>query len=120
MTTLSLPPALAPLTTQWRWTCWKWVEVKNGKRNKERFQGSKPLWHATTKKPATWHALDICLKPQTTADVAGIMFALGKAQGSYSDIGAIDSDDCRNKATGVLHPWAAALVNRARTYCEVT
>jgi putative DNA primase/helicase len=116
---ITLPPALAPLATEWRWTCWKWVE-KNGKRNKEPFQGHNLSWHASLKKPTTWNALDVCLKAQAAGEMDGIMFALGKADSGYSDIAAIDIDDCRNKDSGSLHPLAAALINRAHTYVEIT
>ena len=37
-----------------------------------------------------------------------------------TDILAFDIDDCRDKETGALHPWAQALVERADSYTEVT
>jgi hypothetical protein len=63
----------------------------------------------------TWCELEICLQAYNKQWVDGIGFALHQ-----SDIGAIDIDDCRNKETGDLHPWAAAVIARSKTYCEVT
>ena len=45
----------------------------------------------------------------------GIGFAL---QGS--GIAAFDVDDCRNAASGELHPWASGLIARCGTYAEIT
>jgi primase-polymerase (primpol)-like protein len=110
-----IPPALSTLASQARWMCWKWVTGKNGKPTKPPFQGRNPSRHADSTKPKTWCELQICLQAYNNQQVDGIGFALHQ-----SDIGAIDIDDCRNKETGELHPWAAAVVARSNTYCEVT
>jgi primase-polymerase (primpol)-like protein len=114
-----ISPALSALASQPRWMCWKWVEVKGKdgkpKRTKPPFQGRNPSRHADSTKPKTWCELQICLQAYNKQQVDGIGFALHQ-----SDIGAVDIDDCRNKKTGELHPWAAAVVARSNTYCEVT
>ena len=45
----------------------------------------------------------------------GIGFAL-----LNSGIAAFDIDDCRDPDTGVVHPWAQALVDAAGSYAEIT
>jgi hypothetical protein len=110
-----IPPALSTLASQARWMCWKWVTGKNGKPTKPPFQGRNPSRHADSTKSKTWCELEICLQAYNQQQVNGVGFALHQ-----SDIGAIDIDDCRNKETGELHPWAADIVARSNTYCEVT
>jgi hypothetical protein len=111
---LQLPTALSSLAHDTRWVVWRWVE-RAGKQTKPPFQGRNPSKFARSTDPATWCDLDTCLKVHSDRKVDGIGYAL-----AGSDIAAIDLDDCRNKDTGELHPWAAAVANRARSYCEVT
>src|SRR5262245_47668357 len=110
-----LPSALSTLALEMRWVVWRWIIRKNGKRTKPPFQGRYPSRFASSTKPETWSDFDTCVKTYNTKKVDGIGYAL-----AGSDVAAIDIDDCRDKDTGVLHPWAAALVNRAQSYCEVT
>jgi putative DNA primase/helicase len=110
-----LPPALSALAPQTRWVCWKWIVGKNGKRTKPPYQARYPNRFASSTKPETWSDLDACVKTYSNKEVDGIGYAL-----KDSDVGAIDIDDCRNKETGQLHPWAASVVDRANAYCEIT
>jgi hypothetical protein len=95
--------------------CWKWVIRKKGKPTKPPFRADAPGKHASSTDPATWSDIATAMLAYTKGKVHGIGFALFQ-----SDIGAIDIDDCRNKETGDLHPWAVAVVARSNTYCEVT
>jgi putative DNA primase/helicase len=88
---------------------------KNGKLTKPPFRADAPGEHASSADPATWGDIATAMLTYTEGNVDGIGFALRQ-----SDIGAIDIDDCRNKETGELHPWAAGVVDRSNTYCEVT
>jgi hypothetical protein len=114
---LVLPPALAPLQSEyaWHWMNWKWVKGKDGKLTKPPFQGRNPNWHARNNDPKTWSNLDTCLTNYKTGKADGVGFAL-----LNTELAAIDIDDCRNKETGALHPWAEGVVKRAQSYCEIT
>jgi hypothetical protein len=111
---LTLPPALAPLAAQPRWLGWRW-EKRDGKLSKVPYQGQASSRHASSTKPQTWCDLQTCLAADAADLFDGIGFAL-----MDSEIAALDIDDCRNKETGELHPWAANVVARSNTYCEVT
>jgi primase-polymerase (primpol)-like protein len=112
---ITLPTALYALASESRWVCWKWVTGKNGKPTKPPFQGRDPERHADSTKPHTWCELETCLRAYDKQQVDGVGYAL-----KDGDVAAIDIDDCRNKETGALHPWAASIVERSGTYCEVT
>jgi putative DNA primase/helicase len=99
---------------QQRWCVWRRQE-RDGKLSKVPYQGHASSQHASSTKPRTWCDLQTCQRAYEAERVDGIGFAL-----TDSDIAALDIDDCRNKETGELHPWAAALVARSSTYCEVT
>jgi hypothetical protein len=112
---LALSAALASLIQEPRWVVWKWVTGKNGKLTKPPYQGRAPEKLASSTDPATWSAIDVCMEAYCTEKCDGIGFAL-----HGSSVGAFDIDDCRNADSGVLHPWAADLVQRCNSYAEVT
>ena len=110
-----IPKALAPLAQEKRWVVWKWLTSKTGKLTKPPYQGRFPHKLADSTKPATWCDLQTCMLAYSEGRCDGIGFAL-----SGSNIGAMDIDDCRDKTTKQLHPWAAEQIERAGSYAEVT
>ena len=112
---LVLPSALSPLVEQPRWVVWKWTTGKNGKRTKPPFRADAPEKHASATDPATWSVAERAMQTYAAGQADGVGFAL-----RGSGIGAFDIDGCRDTTTGLLHPWAAALVERCGSYTEIT
>jgi hypothetical protein len=111
---IELPPALSPLTQQQRWVVWKWIVDKNGKKTKPPYQGAAPDRNASSTDPTTWCDFNTAMRAYCSHKADGIGFAL-----DASGLAAFDIDDCID-AAGVTHRWAIALVNRCRSYAEVT
>jgi hypothetical protein len=114
-TPIVLPPALAPLVVEQRWVVWKWVKGKNGKLTKPPFQGRAPHKYASSTDSGTWCDFDTAMRAYCENKAEGVGFAL-----AIGGVGAFDIDHCRDSASGDIHPWATALVNRCGSYAEVT
>jgi putative DNA primase/helicase len=103
-----------------RWGVWrkKTVKDKDGKDKitKVPYQGLTPAKKASSTKPETWSSLsDAQAAYAHVEDLDGIVFALKDAEYAVFDI-----DDCRDPATGSLHAWAKRLVERCKSYTEIT
>jgi putative DNA primase/helicase len=110
-----ISPALKLLTEHKRWLIWRWEKKDNGELTKVPYQG-----HATSRKADTTNAQHWCYVRS-----AMLAYAEGRCDGvgyvlTDGTIGAFDLDDCRNAATGEIHPFAKDLINRAGSYVEVT
>jgi hypothetical protein len=111
------PIALFPLLQMPNWCVWRW-EQKNGKWTKPPFRASKPDAHAKTDDRSTWGTSKDAFGAFGNGSCDGIGFMLDGTQ-----YGAIDLDDCRDKRTGTLAPWAQRVVDAAEeigAYAEVT
>jgi primase-polymerase (primpol)-like protein len=108
-----LPKALAPLIALPHWVIWRWETTKGGKRTKVPYQAAQPNRKATSTDRRTWSDFATALAAAKNAD--GIGFCL-----LNSEYGAFDIDDCRDPASGAIHPWAEKLVAKAGSYVEVT
>lgn len=104
------PVALEQMTAQHHWMLWKF-EQRGGKTTKIPYQASGPTAKANDQ--STWCDFDSAAL--VAHRYSGIGFAL-----LNSGIAAFDIDDCRDAATGDVHPWAQALVEAAGSYAEVT
>jgi hypothetical protein len=113
---LRLSPHLFAKTAHLRnWVCWKWG-LRDGKWTKVPKIGTAPSINAKSNTSGTWRTYDQSVESyrKGEADGIGLMLAL------ETDIVAIDIDKCRNAETGVIHPWASTLVQRANSYTEIT
>jgi len=108
----TLPTALAPLAALPHWVGWRLIINRQGKPTKVPFQLNNQTRHASTTNQTTWAAWPGAL---TVPNFDGVGFVL-----TETEIAAFDIDDCRDPASGTLHPWAQALVTRANSYVEVT
>jgi hypothetical protein len=102
------------LTAEKRWVIWKWETNKKGGRTKVPYRAKHPHTKAKSTNPATWSDYATAVAA-AAAHADGIGFCL-----LGSGFAAFDLDDCRDPATGTIHPWAAALVKRAASYTEIT
>jgi primase-polymerase (primpol)-like protein len=112
--TTALPAALAPLMALPNWLIWR-SEIKNDKPTKVPYKSAHPREPAKTNDPATWsdYAAAVAAAEATSANGTGFCM-------TDTNIAAFDVDKCRNPETGALHPKAKDLVDRARSYTEVT
>ena len=114
----NLPPALAPLIALDNWVVWRYEpKGKNGKLTKVPYQVRSPKKPAASNKPATWasyaEAVAIAVAVANRFDGVGFMLP-------GSGIAAFDLDDCRDPTSGIIHPWAQGLIERAASYVEIT
>lgn len=105
-----LPGGLEPLTKLPIWVCWKW-ETRKGKPTKVPYQPGGSL--AESDNPQTWAGYGDVLRAVNKFD--GIGFCL-----LGQDLPAFDLDGCRDRETGEVKPIAMGLVERCRSYTEVT
>ena len=105
--------ALAALIQLPHWVIWRWEISKQGERTKVPYQARYFHRKAETNAPSTWATYAEAVTAAKTAD--GIGFVL-----TETDFAAFDIDNCRDAQTGVIHPWASALIERASSYTEIT
>ena len=110
-----LPPALQELAKERRWVGWRWIKGKDGKLTKPPFRADAPHMHASSTDPSTWCPFDVAMGAYCRGEVDGIGFAL-----SGSEYSALDLDDSRIAASGILVPWAAEQIRLSGSYAEVT
>ncbi len=105
-----MPSELLPLVERSRWVLWRWQKSKTGKLTKVPYQpnGAK----AKSNDRATWSTYANVMAVIERWD--GIGYVLG------DDIAAFDIDDCRDRSTGAIDPWAKALVDKVGSYAEIT
>lgn len=102
--------ALEPLQKLPHWLVWRYETVK-GKLTKVPYQvdGQK----AATDDPKTWTTYEEASAAAKNFDGVGVCL-------TNSNFAAFDLDDCRDPETGDLEPWATDLVEKAKSYTEVT
>jgi hypothetical protein len=110
-----LPRALAPYVPQIRWVVWKLVLGKKGKPTKPPFRATAPNWEASSIDPTTWADFATALHTYEEGKADGVGICL-----LGSDLVALDLDDVRDPVTGAVIPAAQRLIERARSYVEVT
>lgn len=120
-----LPVTLADLADSPRWVAWQVEDAKpdakgTTRRTKVPYAPGGAKAHAD--KPRTWGTRPACerraaLLPQPYG-IGGVGIELGD-MGDGRVIGGIDLDTCRD-AAGTLQPWAAAVIDRLGSYCEVS
>jgi predicted P-loop ATPase len=110
-----LPPALVPYTPQIRWVNWKLVTRKDGKLTKPPFRSDVPDRPASSIDPTTWATFEVALRTYEEGKADGVGICL-----LGSDLVALDLDNCRDPQTGAIVPAVRRLIERARSYCEIT
>lgn len=99
----------------------QWVVWKAEKRTES--DTAKPLFDAKTGRkgshsdPKTWSSYDISLKKfASDANFNGIGFVFSP----FDPFTGIDLDEVRDPETGVVEPWAEALIAKMNSYTEVS
>ena len=111
----NIPDAIKPLR---RWVIWSWA-YRDGKRTKVPLIADEPDscfgWQpASSTNPHTWRRYEAAAFIAFHYDVAGIGFVLGDGWSG------VDQDKCRDPKTGVIDPCATDVVNRLRSYTEIS
>jgi hypothetical protein len=119
-TFLGLPAALAPYAPEAGWVLWRWEMRKNKKtgetkRTKPLLQARDPSKYAKSDDPTTWADFDTALAAYRASKADGIGLCMFN-----SNLVAFDVDDCRDLNTGTIEPAARRLIERAKSYVEIT
>jgi putative DNA primase/helicase len=95
-----------------RWVCWKY-ENRNGKVTKVLYN---PITHrrASSTDSSTWAEYAAAVNAVSKRDYAGVGCVIA------DPYAAVDLDKCRDSATGVVEPWAAAIVTELNSYTELS
>jgi hypothetical protein len=111
---------LAFLVSDARWVGWSWElrRTKDGRQKWTKPPRQPGAGFARNDTAATWASFDAAWQAVQRGTCDGIGLELkGLPQ---ETLAAIDLDDVRDPASGVLLPWAAALVVQSGSYCEIT
>jgi putative DNA primase/helicase len=76
---------------------------------------------ASSKSPATWASFELArqrYEQYGAANPNGLMAGVGFCLSD--DLVGIDLDHCRDAETGVIEPWAVAIINAIDSYAEVS
>jgi NrS-1 polymerase HBD domain len=119
-TALPVHPESIPLAVQElsQWVFWRytWIEKKQiwDKPPLQSHSGNL----ADSSKPKTWSGFEAALNAYhfegSHADGIGFMF-----DKDHQHVGG-DLDDCRDPETGVIEPWAQAIIDQVNTYTEIS
>lgn len=102
------------LATRPQWVCWDWAwdGTRWGKPPLSPITGSS----ASEWDPRTWSSFDTACEFAARHSLSGIGFVLSEDDPFVG----VDIDRCRDPETGVLQPWAEALVADLDSYTEVS
>ncbi len=118
---VTLPTSFAGLATSRRWVAWQQEDRLDGKTTKVPYSpgGGK----ARADDPRTWgtHEAAEARAAQLAKPygLGGVGIELGGADNGRWLAGA-DLDTCRDPETGLVEPWALAVVERLGTYAEIS
>src|SRR4051812_8218047 len=115
---------LATLGMEPVWVAWQKQLVKNGKSTKVPHNANPGIHgRASSTDRATWTTRDLAEKRAAKLPKP---FGLGGVALIFSDLGdgtstgGIDLDTCRNPESGDIEPWAADIIEKFRSYAEVS
>lgn len=112
---MPVPITLASLAHHPIWVAWKIVK-RDGKPTKLPFD-AKTGRYAKAHNASTWTLRNEASEWAAKMRADGIGLVLGEVADAI--VGGIDLDSCRN-TTGVIEPWAQAVIDRFDTYAEVS
>jgi AAA domain len=105
--------ALAALTAMPNWVVWKYEKNEKGKPTKIPYQALNQGRKASSTSRSTWATYAEAVAASKNFNGTGFVLF-------ESEFVAFDLDNCRNKETGVIDPWALDLVAKANTYTEIS
>lgn len=114
-TLAALPAALAPLVAERRWLVWKWELNEKGKLTKIPYRADSPDMKGSSTDQRTWSDYASAARAVAAGRADGIGYALYDGE-----VAAFDLDKCRDRETHEIAPWALKLLERSKSYAEVT
>lgn len=112
--TTTIPSALRQRA---QWVLWR-AERKPGDDKPSKIPYSVAGGRASSTNAATWATFDEAW--QAYERKPGWYTGLGYVFSGDDGLVGIDLDDCRDPTTGEIEPWARAILDDLRTYCEVS
>ena len=97
-----------------QWVGWRWEE-RDGKRTKPPYTAD-GLHPASCDDPSTWSTFEAVCAGIEAGKLSGAGFQVKDDQG----ILGVDLDHCGEPMKGTIEPWAQAIVDRLRSYTEVS
>jgi hypothetical protein len=98
-----------------QWVLWK-SEIRDGKPTKIPYCPQYPKRKAEADNPATWGQFVKAKVVSQENGFAGVGFEFS-ADDPYT---GIDLDKCRDPETGIIKPWAQAIIDRLVSYTEIS
>jgi primase-polymerase (primpol)-like protein len=96
-----------------QWVVWQ-EEIREGKKTKVPYQPRNPKQKASSTNPATWGTYEQALSAAQTKGFHGIGYVFSP----QDDYAGVDLDNCRDRETGEIEPWARANIDRLQSYTE--
>lgn len=110
-----LPEALQPYKDEQRFVIWRLEPRGDGTFTKPPYQPQDPQKLAEVNDPSTWSTFAVALRAYENGHADGVGICLGG-----SNLVAFDLDHCRDPKTGKVEPTAQDLINRAKSYVEIS
>lgn len=100
-----------------QWLAWRYeVRVEGKPPTKVPYCALEPTRRASSTDPATWAPFGAAFRAHASHGFDGIGYAFAPDDG----ISGVDLDRCRDPQTGTLAPWARRIIDRLRSYTEVS
>jgi primase-polymerase (primpol)-like protein len=112
----AIPVELQPLNHWVNWCLEERPDKTTGEIKQTKIPYQPNGAKAESDNPDTWSAFETVLAAYQAGGFSGIGFVLTK------DIGivGVDLDHCRDAETGLIKAWAQTIVNRLKSYTEIT
>jgi len=105
------------LRTRDRWVLWR-AEHRHDKPTKVPYSIAQPSQRASVDAPPTWGRFDDAVDAQSCPELR--MDGIGYVLTAEDQLVGIDLDQCRDRETGVIAPWAQAIVQAINSYTEIS
>jgi primase-polymerase (primpol)-like protein len=101
-----------------QWLLWRGEILRDGRPTKVPYMVGYPSRHASVDAPTTWGRFDDAIDAQSCPELR--MDGVGYVLTADDGLVGIDLDKCRDRETGVIAPWALAIVQRIDSYTEIS
>lgn len=105
----------AELKARPQWVVWR-METRDGKPTKIPYNPAKLNMKARANEPGTWGSFEQAVRVFKRGSFDGVGYEFS-ADDSYT---GIDMDKCRDPETGEIEAWARAIIDRLRSYTEIS
>src|SRR5262249_45677235 len=111
--TVSVSTIPSELTTYTQWVGWKLGAEQNGRRQKVPFNPQTGD-RASVSDPSTWATFEEAARVLERYDGLGFVLT------PDDPFVGVDLDHCRDPRTGTIEKWAQDIIDRLRSYTEIT